>query len=175
MPAPPELAGPTAAVGPVRVAQPADAPALFRLSAAFAADGCLLPRAAHEFAERIGEFLVAVRDGELIGCTGLAELDDTLVVYNLCVAPHAQGGGIGRRLISAAAARGSRLGRHRLLAASKSSGHWFLRQGFEEVDPQRSPAAWAALIPPGRGSRLYCRGLSAPAASQQLSATHPRS
>ncbi|WP_316524283.1 GNAT family N-acetyltransferase [Kitasatospora brasiliensis] len=173
----PDLTGPvgTAAAVVVRDAEAADAGALYRLSAAFAADGCLLPRAEHDFADRIGEFLVALRAGEVVGCAGLTEVDDALVVYNLCVAAPAQGGGIGRRLIAAATLRGHRLGRRRLVAASRTSGHWFLRQGFQEMDPRHTPAPLAALVPPGRGSLLYCRGLYSPLTSRHSPAIHARS
>ncbi|WP_327327079.1 GNAT family N-acetyltransferase [Streptomyces sp. NBC_01210] len=157
----------TPAAVSVRAARPADVPAIAELSARFAAEDLLLSRTPAQIAGRVGEFLAAVNEVRLMGCVGLSRRRRGLLLYNLCVAPDAQGQGIGALLVDHAGRVGAALGCRLLVAVSKHSGHWFVQQGFTELTARQMPAGWAHAFPPGRGSRLYVRPVTQPGFAEQ--------
>ncbi|HWK10625.1 MAG TPA: GNAT family N-acetyltransferase [Vicinamibacterales bacterium] len=121
----------------LRIGTAADAPAVHQLIATNVANGHLLPRTEEEIALHVDRFVVAIVDGELVGCGELAPLSDTVAeVRSLVVDEHSRGQGTGAALVSAIAARGRALGFLTLSAFTHQPSH-FVRLGFSIV-----PHAW---------------------------------
>ena len=127
----------------VRQATAADAAAIVALIELNVASGELLPRSEEFVQLHADHFMVAVRDGQVVGCAHLDEYAPSLAeIRSLAVAPDTQGSGIGAALVSAL----ERLGRQRgyaTLFAVSNSGPFFRRLGYEErhipeLDRERS-------------------------------------
>src|SRR5919106_263449 len=121
----------------LRIGTAADAPAVHRLIVANVASGHLLPRTQDEIAMHVERFVIAVVDGQLIGCGELAPLSDEVAeVRSLVVDERWRGQGTGAALVNAVAARGRALGFLTLSAFTHQPSH-FVRLGFSIV-----PHAW---------------------------------
>jgi N-acetylglutamate synthase-like GNAT family acetyltransferase len=127
----------------MRSATPADAGAIVALIELNVPSGELLPRSV-EFVElHCDHFIVAERDGQVIGCVHLDEYAPSLAeVRSFAVAPGAQGSGVGVGLI-AALERLARTRGYTTLFAVSNSGEFFRRRGYEErhipeLDRERS-------------------------------------
>ena len=117
----------------IRRARPAEAPAIHALVAGYAAEGLLLPRTPEQVHAAIGDFLVALDSGRVMGCAalefygprrgGLAE------VRSLAVAPEARGSGLGGRLLEAAVKDARRRGAGRVFAVTRAP-EFFERHEF---------------------------------------------
>ncbi len=127
----------------IRPATPADAAGIVALIDLNVPSGELLPRSPEFVQLHADHFIVAERDGRLIGCVHLDEYAPSLAeVRSLAVAPEAQGLGVGVGLVAAlerlALVRG-----YTTLFAVSNSGEFFRRRGFEErhipeLDRERS-------------------------------------
>ena len=121
----------------LRIGTAADAPAVHQLIVANVASGHLLPRTQDEIAMHVERFVIAVVDGQLIGCGELAPLSDEVAeVRSLVVDERWRGQGTGAALVNAVAARGRALGFLTLSAFTHQPSH-FVRLGFSIV-----PHAW---------------------------------
>ncbi len=118
-------------------ADPADEAAIARLLLAANLPG-------EDFARHLAHFLVARRNGEVVGAIGAEVCGDDALLRSLVVAPEERGTGLGgelvRRLESAAAAWGVR--RWWLLTTTAEA--FFLKRGFEVTPRAAVPAAIAA-------------------------------
>jgi N-acetylglutamate synthase-like GNAT family acetyltransferase len=126
-----------------RPAAAADADAIVALIELNVPSGELLPRSRDFVQLHCDHFIVAERDGRVVGCVHLDEYAPSLAeVRSLAVAPEAQGAGVGVGLIAAL----ERLARSRgytTLFAVSNSGEFFRRRGYEErhipeLDRERS-------------------------------------
>lgn len=107
------------------------------------ASGELLPRSADFVRMHVDHFLVAERDGEVIGCVHLDEYAPSLAeIRSLAVAPATQGMGVGAALV-VALERLARMRDYTTLFAVSNSGEFFQRRGYgerhiPELDRERS-------------------------------------
>jgi len=86
----------------LRKAQDADVPALFRLINGYARRNLLLPRTEPSLQARLGDFLVAEANGEVVGCGALSPLGPGLgEVRSLAVRADHAGHGLGSRIVRA--------------------------------------------------------------------------
>lgn len=127
----------------IRIATIADVDAITTLISAYVADGTLLPRTPEFVRERVGDFLVAVDHGAVLGCVHLEEYSPSLVeVRSLAVDARHQGRGIGQAMV----ARAERLAAardYRTVFAVSNSERFFTALGYEErhipeLDRERS-------------------------------------
>lgn len=127
----------------IRSAAPGDAAAIVALIDLNVPSGELLPRTAEFVHLHTDHFLVAERDGEIIGCVHLDEYAPSLAeVRSLAVAPSAQGLGVGVGLVSALE-RLARVRGYTTVFAVSNSGEFFRRRGYDErhipeLDRERS-------------------------------------
>jgi N-acetylglutamate synthase-like GNAT family acetyltransferase len=127
----------------IRSATPADAAGIVALIELNVPSGELLPRSPEFVQLNSDHFLVAERDGRIIGCVHLDEYAPSLAeVRSLAVAPDAQGLGVGVGLI-AALERLARIRGYATLFAVSNSGEFFRRRGYDErhipeLDRERS-------------------------------------
>ena len=85
--------------------------------------GRMLPRDPAEMAARIGDWLVAVDGDEVIGCVSLVFFSDELCeLRSLAVRPDRRGGGLGHKLIRAAAEMARVRGMQRVLTLTRAVG-----------------------------------------------------
>jgi amino-acid N-acetyltransferase len=105
--------------------------------------GELLPRTLDFVEQHADHFLVAERDGRIIGCVHLDEYAPSLAeVRSLAVSPDAQGLGAGAGLVEGLE-RLARVRGYTTVFAVSNSGEFFRRRGYEErhipeLDRERS-------------------------------------
>ncbi|NUO37575.1 MAG: GNAT family N-acetyltransferase [Gemmatimonadaceae bacterium] len=127
----------------VRRATTADAGAIVALIELNVPSGELLPRSADFVQLHADHFLVAEREGRVIGCVHLDEYAPSLAeVRSLAVVPEAQGLGAGAGLVDALE-RLARVRGYATVFAVSNSGEFFRRLGYEErhipeLDRERS-------------------------------------
>ncbi len=86
----------------LRQATPADAPAIADLVKLGEREGQLLPRSLEFIRASIDDWIVAEKNGRIVGCGSLLEMGPTLVeVRSLAVAPAYRQNGVGARLVEA--------------------------------------------------------------------------
>lgn len=117
----------------IRHATPDDARAIHELITRHRDEGRLLPRHLGEIAVHTSRFIVAVDEGDVIGCADLAPLSRTVAeVRSLVVSEEARSTGIGRRLIDAVIARAGAAGFERVCAFTHAPSY-FVQLGFSIV------------------------------------------
>ncbi|MBI1809115.1 MAG: GNAT family N-acetyltransferase [Gemmatimonadetes bacterium] len=89
----------------------------------------------------IDHFIVAERDGDVVGCAGLELYGDDALLRSVATAPSVRGTGLGAQLVERAAdhARAMRIADLYLLTTSAES--WFTRLGFDRVPRESVPAS----------------------------------
>ena len=128
---------------PTRRATSADAPAIQALIDLYVPSGTLLPRSVTFIAEHADDFVVAVRDGEVMGCVHLDDYSPSLAeIRSLAVHPSAHGLGLGVELVDAGEAL-ARKRHYRTIFAVSNNESFFLGCGFTprfipELDRERS-------------------------------------
>jgi amino-acid N-acetyltransferase len=116
-----------------REATVADAPAVHRLIADNLEAGHLLPRTLDDVLAHASRFVVAERDGRVIGCAELAPLSPTVAeVRSLVVEEEARGQRIGPQLVTELAAGAATRGFATLSAFTHQPSH-FVKMGFTIV------------------------------------------
>lgn len=119
--------GVTAVSHPAPVIRPARADEVDAILELFASEvraGRMLPRDPADMAARIGDWLVAVDDGGVIGCVSLVFFDTSELceLRSLAVRPDRRGGGLGGRLIRAATELARVRGMRRVLTLTRAVG-----------------------------------------------------
>ena len=110
-----------------------DIDAIVALNNLFAPDGLTLTRSVDFVTAHLQDYqVVREPDGSVLGCVALDEYSPSLVeLVSLAVAPHAQGRGIGRRLILAAEELARQRGYPEIFAISLAD-QLFMSAGFRE-------------------------------------------
>jgi amino-acid N-acetyltransferase len=99
----------------------------------------VLPRSPENIYETLREWVVARRDGEIVGCGSLVILwCDLAEIRSLIVTPELQGTGIGRRIVAVLLEDASALQIPRVFALTRKPG-FFTRLGFERVARETLP------------------------------------
>ena len=123
----------------VRQARITDVPDIATLVNSFAGRGLILPRPMEEIYQSLREWVVAEREGQIIGCGALVILwADLAELRSLVVVPEAQGVGVGSRLVSALMGQAAELKLPQVFALTRKSG-FFLKLGFRVVPRESLP------------------------------------
>ena len=124
----------------VEPARESDVRAIAALNNTFSGDGLTLDGTPDFIAARLdGYRVIRDADGALLGCVALDEYSPSLAeLISLAVAPHAQGHGLGHRLIRATETLARRRGFPELFAVSLADA-LFLGMGFVESSIVRYP------------------------------------
>lgn len=110
-----------------------DVPAIAALVERYVRRGEVLPRPLEDIYQSLREWVVAKRDGEVVGCASLVILwADMAEIRSLVVLPELQGRGIGRQLVCALLAEAAALEIPRVIALTRKPG-FFAQLGFVEV------------------------------------------
>ena len=123
----------------VRGAGVLDVPAIQRLINGYAAEGVMLPRSLHSIYGQVRDHLVAVQNGDILGCVALSIVwEDLAEVRSLAVAKQAQGTGIGTELVERCVREARSLGIRRIFTLTFVPDY-FRRHGFVVVEKSELP------------------------------------
>ncbi len=118
----------------IRPARTSDVRAIRAFIDAYSPDGRLLSKATVTLFEDIQEFLVAEREGEVVGCGALHVMwEDLAEVRTVAVDPALAGQGIGSLLLSALVQRAREVGVKKVFCLTFAVP-FFERHGFAEID-----------------------------------------
>jgi amino-acid N-acetyltransferase len=115
-----------------------------------------------DVASDLQDFIVAISDGQVVGCVALETFGGEALLRSLAVAEHLRGAGLGRMLYDRIIARAREQGLTRLFLLTTTAVPFFARRGFESVDRSEAPevmmksAQFASLCP----STATCMALS---------------
>ena len=131
----------------IRPARTADVRAMRALVAPLAEQRVLLQKEAVAYYESVGDFVVAERDGEVVGCGAVHVLwEDLAEIRTLAVASSALGLGVGSRLLDRLVERAGDLGVARLFCLTFETD-FFTRHGFTPIEGQAvEPEVYAQLL-----------------------------
>jgi GNAT superfamily N-acetyltransferase len=114
------------------------ADALADLAVRYGGSGDDTPVAASDFEPPSGAFLVAVADGELIGCGGWRGHGDDAELKRLYTAPSVRGRGVARRVLAAVEDSARACGRRRLILETgdrqPEAIALYTKLGYEVID-----------------------------------------
>ena len=123
----------------LRSGRVADAEAIYALITDHLAEGHLLPRDVSELRLHADRFVVADRDGTVVGCGELAPLSRGVAeIRSLVVERDARGGGVAGRIVGELQRR-ARVDGFRKLCAFSHQPRFFIRMGFSIVPHQWLP------------------------------------
>ncbi len=118
----------------LRSARTGDVKAIRALVAPLEDRRVLLAKEAVTYFESLQEFVVAERDGRIVGCGALHVMwEDLAEVRTLAVADHCRGEGVGHDILDALASRARTLGVQRLFCLTFEVD-FFSRHGFEVIE-----------------------------------------
>ncbi|WP_227430910.1 amino-acid N-acetyltransferase [Psychrobacter sp. I-STPA6b] len=140
----------------IRRANIDDVVGLLELLTPLEKQGILVQRSRERLEQEIDFYSVIERDGMILGCAALYPLDDdSAEVASVAVHPDYRNGSRGADLLAFLEQQARSHGRHKLFALTTRTAHWFVEQGFEEVDAQHLPEARRASYNNGRNSKIF--------------------
>lgn len=89
----------------------------------------------------LAHFIVAERDGEVVGTIGLEDYGAAVLLRSAVVSPALRGTGLGERLVRALLASARARGSHEVVLLTTTAEQWFPRFGFERIERADAPAA----------------------------------
>jgi amino-acid N-acetyltransferase len=117
----------------VRPARTSDIKAIHKLSVDFASGGRMLQKETVTLYESVQEFMVAVEDGQVVGCGALHVLwEDLAEVRSVAITETLRGNGIGNQILERIIDRARELGLSRIFCLTFET-KFFGRHGFEEI------------------------------------------
>jgi len=123
----------------IRSAKVGDVEAIYSLINGYAERDRMLFRSPADIYENLQSFLVAEKDGRIVGCCGLDIIwADLAEIKSLAVEQPNKGGGIGRMLVDEAVKRARELGITKVFALTLDTG-FFEKLGFEAIDREGLP------------------------------------
>jgi amino-acid N-acetyltransferase len=127
----------------LREASSDDVASLLSLIEPFERDGTLVKRDRTEIERDISNYTVIEHDGVIFGCAALYPYPeaDTAEMAALTVSPHVQGQGDGERLLKRVEQRARGMGLSSIFVLTTRTMHWFIKRGFQQVDPEWLPEA----------------------------------
>ena len=130
-----------------RPARTGDVRAMRGLVAPLADQRVLLQKESVAYYEAIGDFVVAERAGEIVGCGAVHVLwEDLAEIRTLAVAPSELGRGVGSQILTRLVERAHDLGVERLFCLTFETA-FFSRHGFEAIEGQAvEPDVYVELL-----------------------------
>jgi amino-acid N-acetyltransferase len=117
----------------VRPARTSDIKAIHKLIVDFASGGRMLQKETVTLYESVQEFVVAVEDGQVVGCGALHVLwEDLAEVRSVAITETLRGKGIGNQILENIIKRAYELGLSRIFCLTFET-KFFGRHGFEEI------------------------------------------
>ncbi|MDA7417586.1 amino-acid N-acetyltransferase [Xenophilus arseniciresistens] len=127
----------------VREADVDDIGGILQLIEPFERDGTLVKRSRTEIERDIQQYTVVEHDGVIFGCAALYPYPEaaTAEMAALTVSPQSQGQGDGEKLLRRIELRARALGLDSIFVLTTRTMHWFIKRGFQQVNPDWLPEA----------------------------------
>jgi amino-acid N-acetyltransferase len=127
----------------LREAGPDDVGGILQLIEPFERDGTLVRRERSEIERDIANYTVIEHDGIIFGCVALYPYPEarTGEMAALTVSPLSQGQGDGERLLKRVEQRAKQQRLESIFVLTTRTMHWFIKRGFQQVDPDWLPEA----------------------------------
>ncbi|MCI4440001.1 N-acetylglutamate synthase [Tibeticola sediminis] len=127
----------------LREATPDDVGGILQLIEPFEKDGTLVKRSRTEIERDIANYTIIEHDGVIFGCAALYPYPEakTGEMAALTVSPQSQGQGDGEKLLKRIEQRARALGLESIFVLTTRTMHWFIKRGFQPVDPDWLPEA----------------------------------
>jgi amino-acid N-acetyltransferase len=131
----------------VRPARTSDIKAIHKLIGDFASGGRMLQKETVTLYESVQEFVVAVEDGQVVGCGALHVLwEDLAEVRSVAITENLRGNGIGNQILEQIIDRARELGLSRIFCLTFET-KFFGRHGFEVIQGTPvEPEVYAQLL-----------------------------
>jgi len=145
----------------LRPARIDDVGAVLQLIAPLEAEGTLVKRGRERIEREIGYFTVIDHDRRLIGCAALYPFPAARAAELAClvVDPDHRNAGHGEALLLHIEARARAQKLDKLYALTTHTAHWFVENGFHEVDVSELPAERRQLYNWQRRSKVFMKSL----------------
>ncbi|MDO5653396.1 MAG: amino-acid N-acetyltransferase [Brachymonas sp.] len=120
-----------------------DVGGILQLIAPFEEDGTLVKRQRHEIERDAHLYTVIEHDGVIFGCAALYPYpeDGTGEMASVTVNSQSQGQGDGDKLLRRIEQRARAMGLRSIFVLTTRTMHWFIKRGFQVVDPDWLPEA----------------------------------
>jgi amino-acid N-acetyltransferase len=127
----------------LREATSDDVGGILQLIEPFERDGTLVRRERTEIERDIASYTVIEHDGVIFGCAALYPYPEagTAELAALTISPNVQGQGDGERILKRVEQRAKAMGLKSLFVLTTRTMHWFIKRGFQQVDPDWLPEA----------------------------------
>ncbi len=127
----------------LREATADDIGGILKLIEPFEQDGTLVKRDRTEIERDIGVYTVIEHDGVIFGCAALYPYPEerTAEMAALTVSPSVQSQGDGERILKRVEQRARAMRLDSIFVLTTRTMHWFIKRGFEVVDPDWLPEA----------------------------------
>jgi amino-acid N-acetyltransferase len=127
----------------LREATADDIGGVLQLIEPFERDGTLVKRDRTEIERDIGHYTVIEHDGVIFGCAALYPYPEakTAEMAALTVSPQVQSQGDGERILKRVEQRAKGMGLDSIFVLTTRTMHWFIKRGFNQVDPDWLPEA----------------------------------
>lgn len=145
----------------VRQATADDVGGILQLIEPFENDGTLVRRSRTEIERDIASYTIIEHDGVIFGCAALYPYPEagTGEMAAVTVSPHVQGQGDGEKLLRRIEQRARAMGLKSIFVLTTRTMHWFIKRGFEAVDPDWLPQARKDKYNWDRKSRVLVKKL----------------
>ena len=120
-----------------------DVGGILQLIEPFEKDGTLVKRDRTEIERDIASYTIIEHDGVIFGCAALYPYPEakTAEMAAVTVSPQSQGTGDGEKLLKRIEQRARAIGLDSIFVLTTRTMHWFIKRGFQHVDPDWLPEA----------------------------------
>ena len=146
----------------LREASADDVGGILQLIEPFERDGTLVKRDRTEIERDIANYTLIEHDGIIFGCAALYPYPEaqTAEMAALTISPQVQGQGDGERILKRIEQRAKALGLTSIFVLTTRTMHWFIKRGFQSVDPEWLPEARKRKYNWDRRSQVLVKRLS---------------
>ncbi len=146
----------------LREATADDIGGILQLIEPFERDGTLVKRSRTEIERDIGLYTVIEHDGVIFGCAALYPYPEmgTAEMAALTVSPNAQSQGDGERILKRIEQRAKAMGLESIFVLTTRTMHWFIKRGFQQVEPDWLPESRKKKYNRDRKSQVLVKRLS---------------
>jgi amino-acid N-acetyltransferase len=127
----------------LREATADDVGGILQLIEPFERDGTLVKRSRTEIERDVSYYTVIEHDGVIFGCAALYPYPESRTgeMAALTISPQVQGQGDGERILKRIEQRAKAMGLQSIFVLTTRTMHWFIKRGFQQVDPDWLPEA----------------------------------
>ncbi len=120
-----------------------DVGGILQLIEPFEKDGTLVKRSRTEIERDIANYTIVEHDGVIFACAALYPYPEarTAEMAALTVSPQSQGQGDGEKVLRRVENRARAMGLQSIFVLTTRTMHWFIKRGFQPVDPDWLPEA----------------------------------